>query len=74
MNKCRSCQAEVIWVKTIHGKAMPIEINAEGNLILVKGVAHVIPKGEEPAGMPRYVSHFATCPNSKAHRKVHNNQ
>lgn len=68
--KCRSCQADIHWAKTVNGKSMPIERTDDGNLIVVNGIAHVIPKGQEPvAGMPRFVSHFATCPNSKQHRK-----
>lgn len=71
MNRCKSCQAEVIWCKTAHGKSMPIERNDEGNLIVVKGIAHVIPKGEEPvAGMQRFISHFATCPRAALHRRI----
>lgn len=69
MKTCQSCQQEIIWAKTVNGKRMPIERNDDGNLVVVNGVAHVIRKGEEPvAGMHRYVSHFATCPNAPAHR------
>lgn len=69
--KCRSCQAEVQWVKTASGKSMPVERDDNGNLIVVKGVSHVIPKGQEPvAGMPRFVSHFATCPYAGHHRRA----
>lgn len=71
MSTCRSCQQEIIWAKTVTGKSMPIERADDGNLIVVKGIAHVIPKGEEPvAGMQRFVSHFAKCVNAASHRKV----
>lgn len=71
MSTCRSCQKEIIWAKTTSGKAMPIERAVDGNLVVVKGVAHVIPKGDEPvAGMQRFVSHFATCVNAASHRKA----
>lgn len=71
MSTCQSCQQEIIWVKTVTGKSMPIERSDSGNLVVVKGVAHVIPKGEEPvAGMQRFVSHFATCKNAHLHRRI----
>lgn len=71
MHTCQSCQQEIIWVKAVTGKSMPIERSDSGNLVVVKGVAHVIPKGEEPvAGMQRFVSHFATCPNARLHRRI----
>lgn len=71
MSTCRSCQQEIIWAKTVTGKSMPIERADDGNLIVVKGIAHVIPKGEEPvADMQRFVSHFATCPKAELHRRI----
>lgn len=50
---------------------MPLDLApvADGNVQLVAGVAHVLHKDELPAPGPRYVSHFATCPNARRHRK-----
>lgn len=32
-SKCRSCGAEIYWVKTKAGKSMPIERTASGDMI-----------------------------------------
>lgn len=53
---CRSCGAQIVWLKTSKGSNMPVD---------VVGV-----KPEETIFEPqRHVSHFATCPNAAAHRK-----
>ena len=77
MDKCRFCGAPVIWVQTDKGKTMPIDPDPveHGNLRLIPvgetGKVHYLKKGEleEDSPEPRYVSHFATCPNAKQHRK-----
>jgi hypothetical protein len=45
---------------------MPVDPEpvAEGNVVLVDGLAVVGGEGE-----PRYTSHFATCPDAKRWRK-----
>lgn len=79
-SRCRSCQAEVRWVKTAAGKWMPLDVepSAEGNvqLCMVGGeeIAAVL-GGEFRAAaqleqIPLYVSHFASCPHGKQWRKV----
>lgn len=73
---CRSCRAPIMWVRTESGSNMPIDTAPveNGNVILSwdddgRSVAVFIRKGETPpAGKPRYVSHFATCPKSRTHR------
>lgn len=53
---------------------MPIEESASGNIqMLPNGLARIV-KGElfetlVEGGGQRYVSHFATCPNAKSHRR-----
>jgi hypothetical protein len=54
-------------------KSMPVDVEPVegGNLVLVPGdPLHVRPPelGDDPDG-PRWVSHFATCPNAALHRK-----
>lgn len=77
--KCRSCGAAVAWVITApKGKRMPIDPEpvADGNIILQLGavnsqvppLATTLAKGASTE-LPRYKSHFATCPNAKQHRK-----
>lgn len=78
---CRSCRASVIWCLTEKGKRMPIDADpeeprrpltvADGNLIICKqgeaGEADTV--RYVPAGRGRYRSHFASCPDSKSHRR-----
>jgi hypothetical protein len=69
---CRSCGADILWVWSIRHKKMPVdaEPSERGNLILTDA-----PGGGSMAVRARdgdrelYTSHFATCPNAKAHRK-----
>lgn len=55
---CRLCGAAIFWAVTPAGKRMPLDVapSADGNVVLVNGVAHV-----NVPGNPRYVPHFATC-------------
>ena len=71
--QCRSCGAPILWVLTAAGNKQPLDAEPvkDGNIILVDGVAHTL-RGdlfEEKHDGPRYKSHFATCPNSKEHRR-----
>lgn len=72
MSQCKSCGAPIQWVKTDRGKAMPLDPEPVpgGNVVVSKEpgeepVAHVCEPNEHSA----YVSHFATCPNAKKHRR-----
>ena len=76
MTKCKSCGAPIFWAKTIKGMPMPIdgEPSPRGNIVISEeGVALVYrdPSAVAPryADEPRYLSHFATCPNADDHRK-----
>lgn len=75
--KCSSCQAAIIWAQSAKGHPSPIDAEpvSEGNVVLdvpddprEPPIARVLKKGQH-APMPRYVSHFATCPNADTHRK-----
>ncbi len=73
--KCRSCGAEIIWVKTANQRLMPLnaEPDPKGNLILLNGVPTLVQrdlydKPLEEQG-PRYTSHFVTCPDADKFRK-----
>lgn len=73
--KCRTCGAEILWLRTAAtGALMPIDRVpvVDGNVAILDGKAHVI-KGDlfEPMieDGPRYKSHFATCPDAQKHRK-----
>lgn len=82
--RCKSCQARVVWVITTRGKAMPIDADQvpTGNIRLTGRTradryGRSAPEVEyteasslftEEVDEPRYVSHFATCPNAAEHR------
>ena len=61
MSKCKSCGAEITWIKTENGKMHPI--NAKSQKLWVFHVD----------GQWRLsdcaTSHFASCPNADQHRK-----
>ena len=73
--RCSSCGAAVRWVRTLAGKSMPLdaEPHPQGNVALDETgeVATVLGKGsaEKFAQLPRYRSHFATCPHAASHRR-----
>ena len=58
---CKSCQAPIYWVKMAgSGKAMPVDRGADSRVLVERGEARVV---------TCYVSHFATCPQARQHRK-----
>ncbi|MEM6988893.1 MAG: hypothetical protein AAF721_00305 [Myxococcota bacterium] len=82
MSVCKSCKAPITWAITDKGRSIPIDAKPveNGNLVLVREDGPAEMRGQKllrarapglfDAGAPRYVSHFATCPNSKEHRKL----
>ena len=82
MAVCKSCGAEIVWVKVKSGKMMPCDAkqvrfiaNENGGSIIVASNGAVV-KGILLSGNVKgvkeekgYVSHFATCPNANNHRK-----
>ena len=67
MSECRSCGAEIEWAKTAAGKRIPLDAESviEGNIELSEGgMVRVVRNGSGDR-----VSHFATCPNAKEHRR-----
>lgn len=64
MTACRRCGKPIRWLRTEAGKAMPVDAapNPLGNVILLKGFAHVLHKDEQqPANVALLMPHFATC-------------
>ena len=70
MANCNSCKKPIKWVKTAAGKSMPIDAapSLTGTLVL-EGDRVRTQRAEDRTGL-RYVSHFATCPDSQTHRKA----
>lgn len=77
VSRCRSCGAEIIWIKTQTGKSMPVDSEriyytpkTNGLLKLVTPDGRVISAEPDPSSTVwAYVSHFATCPYADRHRK-----
>lgn len=78
MSKCKSCGANIIWIPTINGKAMPCDAkpipyteDPTGSLTLVTPDGRIVrAKSDATSDQVGYISHFATCPNANAHRKA----
>jgi len=68
MNRCK-CGALMVWAHTPKGKAIPLdpEPRKDGNLVLVRGIATPVDMLTPPS-LPRYASHFATCPHARDFR------
>jgi hypothetical protein len=82
--KCRTCEAPIIWTLTQKNHRHPLNPEpVEGGNVIVTGrilagrdrdtPTILVLKGHEmhavESGRLRYVSHFATCPDSSSHRK-----
>jgi hypothetical protein len=71
MSACRSCKAEITWAETRQGRRIPLDVEerSDGNIVIeADGKAAYLTKGQAYTG-PRFVSHFATCPQSKSWRR-----
>lgn len=73
--RCRSCRAPIAWRRTVGKQRMPLDLapTDAGNIALAYGgtVAVTLTAAEVDAAdtsVPRYVSHFATCPDADAWR------
>jgi hypothetical protein len=66
IDRCRSCSAEILWVKTLSGKMMPLDVKL-AVLYEVEGVD----EGGEVTARPVQVRgpHWASCPDAAAWRK-----
>lgn len=81
--RCKSCGAEIFWIKMTSGKSMPVDAapisysdnlhpsaKGENILTLVTEEGTIVRTVFDPAGdRTGYTSHFATCPNANAHRR-----
>lgn len=69
MAKCKSCGAEIRWVKTENGKSMPLDEKPvpDGRITIKNGIAAIRPIPDTDG--IRFNSHFVTCPNANQHRR-----
>lgn len=72
---CRSCGATIRWERTVNDKPIPLDPEPveDGNLaIRDDGKVYSVGKPSEGAlalPIPKYKTHFATCPNAAEHRR-----
>ncbi len=83
MSKCKSCGAEIKWIKMASGKNMPCDAapisyseilhpasKSDDFLTLVTDKGTLVRTVLDPGGDKLgYTSHFATCPNANAFRR-----
>ena len=80
MSKCRSCGAEIMWIKMQSGKSMPCNADQVTYWANKNGKERIVtPNGEVVSGNLSgdlnkatgvgYISHFSTCPNAGQHRR-----
>lgn len=72
MPRCRSCKAEVVFARHyMTGRAQPLELDPGGAFVLTGDGGYepfqplIRPDHRE---LPRYASHFATCPEADGWR------
>lgn len=77
VRRCRSCDAPIIWARTINGKTMPVDAEpTEGGNVLLEirqGLmrATVYPPDATliDPDLTFRLSHFTTCPDAQGWRK-----
>jgi len=62
--RCKSCGAEIIWIKTPQGKNHPVDAKPKKMWVHEDHPVHYPWKLVDA-----HESHFATCPNADQHRK-----
>lgn len=65
-DRCKGCGADIIWIKTMSGKAMPVDAKPEKRIVMLENDVTGTQRGDV---RDTYISHFATCPQSDAFRK-----
>lgn len=82
MNRCRSCNAEILWVRTEHGRRMPLDAKPVEDATAETRGLFVLRDRHSPEGPlaiaawglegsePHYISHFATCDEAELWRKA----
>ena len=64
---CKSCGAEIIWIKTPTGKNAPIDAKPEKRWAEINRFSASEPR--RWALLDTYLPHFASCPNADQHRR-----
>lgn len=78
LTACEACGAPIRFTRTLKGKAMPLDAEPrdDGNVILVQVDGDTLARVITPTtpllvtgDLPRYISHFATCPDAAKFRR-----
>lgn len=56
--ECRSCRAEIVWLRTAAGKNMPVNASKEADMRAEMGLLW-------ESGVEGLQSHYRTCPDAK---------
>lgn len=64
MANCKSCGAEILWVKTENGKSMPLSVATKEK----RWINQPAIDAERGFQVDTYLSHFSDCPNAAQHR------
>lgn len=71
MTNCRSCAAQIEFVRTVAGRTMPLDAapTPEGNVRIIDGLAHVLGPLDtavltEAERAELRMPHHATCPDA----------
>lgn len=82
--KCGSCNEQILWLWTERGEWAPVNpepVQAVVELSFTKKPGDIVgflasgssarghPPSDGDVTRPIYISHFATCPNAKQHRR-----
>jgi hypothetical protein len=83
MANCKSCGEQIVWARTVNGKAMPIDPIAitNGNVVVVGQTAEyeplvavlaprVIDEYRRHGTVILHRSHFASCPDAELWRQT----
>lgn len=68
---CQACAAPIMFLPTATGKRIPLNAAPAptGNMVIRDGVAGVARADEVVSNVPRYLSHFVTCPDAAKFRR-----
>lgn len=70
MAKCRSCGAEILWIKTAAGKDMPLSVASKQKRYVSQiGEAMNYGSADVWGQVDTYLSHFADCVDADKFRK-----
>ena len=78
MSLCRSCGAQIKWIRTQSNVPMPVNpevytfrVDSKGSEVFVTQQGGVLrgDKSNEPGAIRGWISHFATCPYANEHRR-----